>query len=48
MTETRADYDSPWKEILETYFTDFMAFFLPKIHAEKVVVMSFNSRSSNC
>ena len=27
------DYDSPWKEILEFYFNDFMAFFFPQAHA---------------
>ncbi len=28
------DYDSPWKEMLEDYFPDFMAFFFPKAHAD--------------
>ena len=28
-----ADYDSPWKEAIEQYFPDFMAFFFPEIHA---------------
>ena len=28
------DYDSPWKEILEIYFADFMAFFFPAAHAD--------------
>ena len=28
------DYDSPWKEILERYFEQFMAFFFDAIHAE--------------
>ena len=27
------DYDSPWKEALEQYFADFLAFFFPEIHA---------------
>src|ERR671915_1692946 len=26
-------YDSPWKEALERYFKDFMAFFFPTTHA---------------
>ncbi|MBF0628247.1 MAG: DUF4351 domain-containing protein [Magnetococcales bacterium] len=26
------EYDSPWKEILKTYFKDFLAFFLPEAH----------------
>ena len=26
------EYDTPWKEILEAYFKDFMAFFLPVAH----------------
>jgi len=28
------DYDSPWKEILEWYFPDFMAFFFPHAAAQ--------------
>ena len=28
------DYDGAWKEALERYFTDFMAFFLPQAHAD--------------
>ena len=28
------EYDSPWKEMLEHYFADFMAFFFPEIHRE--------------
>ncbi len=28
MTE-RTDYDSPWKNVLEHYLPDFMAFFFP-------------------
>ena len=27
-------YDSPWKEILELYFPDFMAFFFPEAYAD--------------
>ncbi|MFE1747526.1 transposase [Coleofasciculus sp. H7-2] len=34
MTNPQADYDSPWKEALENYFTDFMAFFFPQAHAD--------------
>jgi len=34
MPEQQADYDSPWKEILEQYFPEFMAFFFPTAHAE--------------
>ena len=32
MTEQRDEFDSPWKEILEVYFQDFMQFFFPEIH----------------
>jgi hypothetical protein len=28
------DYDSPWKEMLDNYFPDFMAFFFPAVYAE--------------
>ena len=28
------EYDSPWKEVIETYFQDFMAFFFLQAHAE--------------
>jgi spore cortex formation protein SpoVR/YcgB (stage V sporulation) len=34
MVEERSDYDSPWKEILEAYFRDFMQFFFPQIETE--------------
>lgn len=34
MNEQRADFDSPWKEVLENYFRDFLAFFFPHIHTE--------------
>ena len=27
-------YDSPWKDVLERYFAEFMAFFFPAAHAE--------------
>ena len=33
MTETYADYDSPWKDMLERYFEEFLAFFFPQVHA---------------
>ena len=26
------DYDSPWKDVLERYFTAFTAFFFPAVH----------------
>ena len=32
MTEPHDEFDSPWKEILEEYFQDFMQFFFPQIH----------------
>jgi hypothetical protein len=28
------EYDSPWKDILEAYFQDFMQFFFSAIHAD--------------
>ena len=34
MIEPRSDYDSPWKEILEAYFRDFIGFFFPHIEPE--------------
>jgi hypothetical protein len=34
MTELRDQFDSPWKEILEAYFQDFVQFFFPQIHDE--------------
>lgn len=32
MTEPRDEFDSPWKDILEAYFQQFMQFFFPQIH----------------
>jgi len=34
MNETRSDYDGAWKEVLEQYFAEFMAFFFPHVYAE--------------
>ena len=34
MTLEHDDYDSPWKDILELYFAEFMAFFFPQAHAD--------------
>ena len=34
MTDPNSDYDNPWKQALSLYFSDFIAFFFPKIHAE--------------
>jgi len=34
MVDERSDYDSPWKEILEAYFRDFIQFFFPQIEPE--------------
>jgi len=34
MVRRRTDYDSPWKEIIERYFPDFMGFFFPQIQAQ--------------
>ena len=34
MTESHDDFDSPWKNIIEWYFEDFMAFFFPLAHTD--------------
>ena len=34
MTESHDDFDSPWKNALEWYFEDFIAFFFPVAHAD--------------
>ena len=33
MIEQRTDYDSPWKEVIELYFSQFLEFFFPLAHA---------------
>lgn len=32
MKSPQTDFDSPWKEILETYFPEFLAFFFPDVY----------------
>jgi hypothetical protein len=32
--DAQSDYDSPWKEAIEVYFADCIAFFLPDAYAE--------------
>ena len=34
MTERRDEYDSPWKQLLERFFPEFMAFFFPGAHSQ--------------
>ena len=34
MNNPQTEFDSPWKDILELYFEDFIRFFLPEAHAE--------------
>ncbi|OGO41243.1 MAG: hypothetical protein A2Z04_09680 [Chloroflexi bacterium RBG_16_57_9] len=34
MSEPRVDYDSPWKEALDHYFQEFLAFFFPHAYIE--------------
>jgi len=34
MSNIRADYDSPWKEIIERYFPEFMAYYFPHADGE--------------
>ena len=34
MTEQRTAFDNPWKDAIESYFQDFIAFFFPQIQAE--------------
>ncbi|MDF5712566.1 MAG: hypothetical protein PUP93_01455 [Rhizonema sp. NSF051] len=33
MTEQRTDYDSPWKEVIESFFPQFLEFFFPDAYA---------------
>ncbi len=33
-TSPQTEYDSPWKQILQLYFQDFMLFFFPQAHGE--------------
>ncbi|NJL58705.1 MAG: hypothetical protein HC887_02705 [Desulfobacteraceae bacterium] len=30
----KTEYDSPWKEIIEKYFPEFIAFFFPKAYKD--------------
>uniref|UniRef100_UPI000B08CAFA hypothetical protein n=1 Tax=Hassallia byssoidea TaxID=482630 RepID=UPI000B08CAFA len=34
MTNPPTEYDSPWKDILQLYFQEFMLFFFPLEHRE--------------
>jgi hypothetical protein len=34
MSNPQTEFDSPWKDILELYFEDFIRFFLPVAHGE--------------
>ncbi|MBZ8181987.1 cytosolic protein, partial [Oscillatoria salina IIICB1] len=34
MTETETEFDTPWKDILEIYFEEFIDFFFPDAHRQ--------------
>ncbi|MEM6402854.1 MAG: cytosolic protein [Cyanobacteria bacterium P01_D01_bin.116] len=34
MTNPNTEYDSPWKEIIQLYFEDFVLFFFPQVHSQ--------------
>jgi hypothetical protein len=36
MTNPNTDFDTPWKDVLEIYFEDFVSFFFPQAHAGKL------------
>jgi len=43
MTKKQQDFDTPWKDILDTYFQDFMAFFFPKAYNDIVWSKKYES-----
>ncbi len=34
MTDPSTSFDSPWKEVVETYLPEFIAFFFPDVYAQ--------------
>jgi hypothetical protein len=34
MSELPTEYDTPWKDALESYFEEFIAFFFPQAHGD--------------
>ncbi len=34
MSQPQTEFDSPWKDVIERYFQDFIQFFLPQAHGE--------------
>ncbi len=34
MTYPTTEFDTPWKDVLEAYFSDFIAFFFPQAYRE--------------
>ncbi len=34
MSDSQTEFDTPWKEVLEIYFEDFILFFFPQAHQE--------------
>jgi hypothetical protein len=43
MAKKQQDFDTPWKEILDTYFQDFMAFFFPKAYNDIIWSKKYES-----
>ena len=34
MSQPQTEFDSPWKDVIERYFQDFILFFFPQAHGE--------------
>jgi hypothetical protein len=34
MSELQTEYDTPWKDAIESYFEEFIAFFFPQAHGD--------------
>ncbi|MBV8886489.1 MAG: hypothetical protein JO235_21185, partial [Chroococcidiopsidaceae cyanobacterium CP_BM_RX_35] len=34
MNQPQTEFDSPWKDVIERYFSDFIQFFLPQAYGE--------------
>jgi hypothetical protein len=47
MSELQTEYDTPWKDALERYFEEFIAFFFPQAHGDIDWTQGYSALSAN-
>jgi hypothetical protein len=48
MSELQTEYDTPWKDAIESYFEEFIAFFFRRLMGISIGHRAMNFSTKNC